>query len=167
MEITCFNCMHTWRLSKGQFLVARLRFVFGDHEHTFICPNCHAGNVISKQEFEASDSQIPVTGGDPQAGSRLAYPPRAGNDGSPPPTNPVTAPKGTARRVQAVVLQSGLPLRRDHKANAETVDTMKQGERVTILDTWTDGENLWVQFGPERWAAIDQDGDALIELLEV
>ena len=43
---------------------------------------------------------------------------------------------------------------------------LRKGERVTILNTWTDGENTWAQLGPERWAAIEHNGEALIDLLD-
>jgi hypothetical protein len=68
--------------------------------------------------------------------------------------------------MHAVVLERGLPLLRDHVWTAETMDTLSKGERITIVDSWTDGEHTWVQLGPERWALIEEDGNTRIELLD-
>jgi hypothetical protein len=46
------------------------------------------------------------------------------------------------------------------------MDTLSKGERITIVDSWTDGEHTWVQLGPERWALIEEDGNTRIELLD-
>jgi hypothetical protein len=41
---------------------------------------------------------------------------------------------------------------------------LTKGEKVTVISTWTDGDNTWAQLGPDRWAAIIFNGEALIEL---
>jgi hypothetical protein len=164
MEITCSNCHQTWRVSSGHFLAAKLKFAFGAHEHAFVCPNCHAKNVISKHEFEVSDPQLPVTGNQPEMQTYMAHPPRAANDGASPPTNPVTAPEPSAGQYHAVVLERGLHLLRDHNPTAEIMGKLRKGEEVTIVDTWVNGDEVWVQIGPERWTTVEQDGEALIEL---
>jgi hypothetical protein len=45
------------------------------------------------------------------------------------------------------------------------MDKLSKGDRVAVVDTWTDGEDVWVQVGPERWAAIFHDDKASIELI--
>jgi hypothetical protein len=60
MQITCINCKQTWEVYAGHLLVARIRFGLGFVEHTFICPNCQAKNVIPATEFEASDHPSPL-----------------------------------------------------------------------------------------------------------
>src|SRR5512142_24399 len=102
MEIMCSKCQQVWRLSSGQFLASKLKFAFGAHEETFVCPNCHTENIVTKQQFEASGPQIPVTGNDAQIRGHFGHPPGAANDGASPPTNPVTAPE-PSRHVRAVV----------------------------------------------------------------
>src|SRR5512133_536742 len=166
MEIACSNCHQTWQVSSGNFLAAKLKLAFGAHEHEFVCPNCGTKNVISKQQFETTDGQIPVTGNYSQTRERFGHPPSAANDGASAPTNPVTAPEPSGRQHHAVVLERGLSLQMDHKPDAEIVGTLHKGEEVTILDTWTDGKTTWVQIGPERWAAVEQNGEALIELMD-
>ena len=170
MQITCINCKQTWEVSAGQLLVARIRFGLGFVEHTFICPNCQVKNVITATEFESSDHPsplAPVTGDQKQLDIPVEhYPPRAENDGASAPTNPEPSPRATSRQVHAVVLERGLPLLRDHVWTAETMDTLSKGARITIVDSWTDGEHTWVQLGPERWALIEEDGNTRIELLD-
>jgi len=166
MEITCFNCGQTWRVAAGQLLAAKLRFGLGFTNHTFSCPNCDAKNVIIDTDVRSSEQAnhlIPLTGAHPEVDT---HPPRATNSGASAPTNPVPGPRITSKQIHAVVLERGLPLRREHERNAEIMDTLRKDENVIILDTWTNGEDTWVQLGPERWAVIEQDGEALIRLLD-
>jgi len=165
MEIMCSNCYHVWRLSSGQFLAARLKFAFGADQHTLVCPNCHTENAISKQQFEASSPQIPVTGNYSQIKEQFGHPPGASNDGASPPTNPVTAPE-PSRQLHAVVLERGVSLRMDHNPTAEVMGKLRKGEEVDIMDTWMKGDEVWVLIGPERWTPIEQDGVALLELMD-
>ena len=170
MEITCVNCKQTWQVPAGQILVARIRFGLGFIDHTFKCPYCHTKNIIPATEFGSSDHPsplVPVTGDQTQLDIETKhYPPRAGNDGAPAPTNPVRGPEPTGRQVYAIVLKRGLPLLREPNPMAEIMAKLSKGEEIIILGTWTDGEDTWVQVGPERWATIEQDGEVAIELLK-
>jgi hypothetical protein len=169
MQITCHNCNKAWEVPAGHILGAKLKFGLGIKEHGFICPNCKTQNVLTEQEFEAaqdSKSQIPVTG--THTGTRTT------EEGHKPfdkligkaPTNPIRGPGPSINQRHGVVRVRSLHVRRDHSRRAETMDGLKRGEQVTILNTWTDGENTWAQLGPERWAAIEYNGEALIDLLD-
>jgi hypothetical protein len=70
------------------------------------------------------------------------------------------------RQVRAVVLGRGIPLRREPSWNSETMATLQKGEQVTLLDMWMNGEDVWAQLGPERWAAVIENGEALIDLVD-
>jgi uncharacterized protein YlaI len=168
MRITCFNCKHTWQISTGQFLAARLKDRLGFKEHTFVCPNCDAKNVVTEHDFETTDGQIPVTGGDLEASVHTEHhPPRADNDGATAPINPVPAPDpASVRQVRAIVLERGIPLRREPSWNSETMATLQKGEEVILLDMWMNGDDVWAQLGPERWAAVIENGEALIDLID-
>src|SRR6266542_2052641 len=166
MEITCFNCNHIWQVPAGQFLAAKLKFGLGFHEHAFVCPNCHTKNFISKHEVEIADPQIPVTGAHTPMDTDIQHHAHAHHPGGSAPTNPEPTPEASSRQNHGVVLERVLQLHRDHNPFAETMGTLKKGEEITILDTWTDGENPWVQIGPERWALIEDNGDAFIELTD-
>ncbi len=169
MEITCANCTQTWQVPAGHLLAAKLKFGLGFKEHTFICPNCEAKNVISEHEFETenhSSTHIPVTG--TQLGSETRDEVReplqrlVGRA----PTNPIPGPGPDVQPRHGLVRVRGLQVRRDHSTRAETMAGLRNGERVTILGTWTDGEDTWAQLGPERWVAIEHNGEALIELID-
>jgi len=166
MEITCSNCHQTWRVSSGHFLAAKLKFAFGAHEHAFICPNCHTKNVVSKHEFEVSDPQMPVTGAPTLLDADTKHHDHAHSPGGSAPTNPESAPEASTPRYHAVVLERGLHLLRDHNPTAEIMGELRRGEDVTIVDTWINGDEVWVQIGPERWTTVEQDGRALIELMD-
>jgi hypothetical protein len=169
MEITCVNCKHTWQAASGQILAARIKFGLGFVDHVMICPNCHTKNVIPATEFEASDHPsplVPITGPDDHSDTLTHHPARADNDRDSAPTNPVPGPDRNGKQVHAVVLARGVNLLRDHHWKAETMDSLSKGQKVTILDSWSNGEETWVQLGPERWALTEQDGRPLFEILD-
>ena len=82
------------------------------------------------------------------------------------PTNPIEAPKPGPQSRQAIIRARGVEARRDHSYWSEVMGGFSQGETVTIVDTWTDGEHTWVQLGPERWVNIEQDGEPVFNLLD-
>jgi hypothetical protein len=169
MVLTCSNCKHTWEVSAGHILGARLKFGLGFEEHAFTCPNCNTKNVVTKAQFEAtnqSQAQTPVTGIPTQTEADIAHPPRASNTGGRAPTNPVPGPDLSSRQYHGVVLERGLEIRREHNNLAEIMGPLGKGEKLTILDTWTDGEDTWALLGPERWVIIERNGEALIELTD-
>lgn len=169
MELTCSGCKNTWEVSAGHILGAKLKFGLGFEEHAFTCPNCNAKNTLTAAEFESanpSESHTPATGTSTQTEADTAYPARASNTGGRAPTNPVPGPDPSSRQYHGVVLERGLDVRRDHNELAEIMGPIRKGEKLTILDTWTDGEDIWAQLGPERWVAIEQNGEALIELTD-
>lgn len=166
MKITCFHCQQTWQLTSGQFLATRLKIALGAHEQEFVCPNCQAKNLISEHTFRTSDPQRPVMPENDPNKPRTQHPPRAANDPSPSPTNPVLGPERTSKELHALVLERGLPLRREHHRDAEVMGTLKKDEHVIVVDTWINNANeTWIQLGPERWAVIEEHGEPLIELL--
>jgi len=156
-------------MSAAQILAAKLKFGLGSTEHTFTCPNCGAKNVVTEPELNATDSsgeRIHVTGTQTRTEHDIEHPPRAENPGGKAPVNPIPGPKPSAMQRHGVVMVRSLNVRRDHSMRAETMAGLRKGERVKILDTWTNGDDIWAQLGPERWVAILYDGDGFIELLD-
>lgn len=167
MRISCHRCKRIWEVPDGTSLLARLRFGLGQEGQTFVCSNCRAANTVSREEYATSDPQIPIVGKPTQdEASAKTHPPRAGNDPASPPTNPVPGPEQPVDEVHAMVLDEGLRLLREHNPMSETMGTLHKGEHIIILDTWTDGKDTWIQLGPERWATIEQEGEALIQLID-
>ena len=169
MRITCHNCNKTWEVPAGHILGAKLKFGLGFKEHGFICPNCKTQNVLTKDEFEAAEdakAQIPVTGTQTGTGTATeTRQPRGGIVGKAP-AKTAPGPGPSIRQRQGVVRVRSLHVRKDHSTRAETMAGLRKGDRVAIINTWTDGENTWAQLGPERWAAIEHNGEALIDLLD-
>jgi hypothetical protein len=162
MDLTCFNCNKPWEIPQAQILGARLKFALGFDEHGFTCPNCDTKNVLTKDQFEAElEEREPVmTGGSPGR--------QGGVIGKSAPAKPTAGPGPALRGKQreGVVIVRSLHVRKDHSTRSETVDGLVRGDKVTILNTWTDGENTWAQLGPDRWAAIVYNDEALIELTD-
>jgi len=84
------------------------------------------------------------------------------------PLNPATGPGPSlhGKQRQGIVIATNLDIRKDHSASSESLGWLSPGDNVTVLNTWTDGENTWAQLGPERWAAIIYNGEALIDLVD-
>ena len=173
MHITCHNCKNTWKVPAGHILGAKLKFGLGFKDHGFICPNCDAKNVLTEDEFEAAENskgQIPVTGTQTGPGTGTATASQRPHPGvlgrAPRAGAPVAGPGPSARQRHGVVRVRSLHVRRDHSTRSETMAGLRKGDKVTILNTWTDGDNTWAQLGPERWAAIEHNGEALIDLVD-
>jgi hypothetical protein len=166
VHITCFNCKQNWDIPAGTLILVQLRFGLGADEFKITCPNCGAENVLSKDKYKAADSQIPVpanrTDGEMPT---LPHPRRADNDPASAPTNPVSVPEATPDQIHAIVLDKGLRLLRDHNPTSVEMGRIHKGEHVIILNTWTNGDEVWVQLGPERWALVEENGEPLIRLL--
>lgn len=150
MQITCFNDQNTWTVSGLNMAAARLRFALGFAEETFFCPKCGKGNKISKAQFQAATN----------AAAQPATAPKPAGPASP--VGSVGTPSGMARH--GTVIVRSLHVRKDHSTKSETMAGLVKGNKVDILATWTDGRNTWAQLGPERWSAIEYNGETLIRL---
>jgi hypothetical protein len=155
MQITCFNDHYTWTLNPLNIGAGKLKLALGFRDITFYCPKCHKGNVVTKAEFEAA-----VNG--PQPGGQLG----GGVSGKAGPARPATGagPSIPGQQKSGVVIVRSLHVRKDHSTRAETVAGLVRGDKVTVLNTWSDGKNTWAQLGPDRWAAIVYNDEPLIEL---
>jgi hypothetical protein len=82
------------------------------------------------------------------------------------PTNPVEGPGLEMNQQEAIVRGRGAEARIDHSIWSEIVGAFSKGEKLSIVDTWSDGENTWVQLGPERWVNLEQDGEPVLDLID-
>ena len=170
MEITCYKCKNTYEVPFGALLNARLKYALGYNEHKFTCPNCGAKNALTAEEFRSNDipqTVVPVTGtpsgighvDTEQSKGKKQLSGRA-------PTNPVEDPGDEMQQREAIVRVRGVDARRDHSSWSEVMGSFHKGEKITIVDTWSDGENTWVKLGPERWINIEQDGEPVLDLID-
>ncbi len=148
MQITCYNDQNTWTVSGINMAAAKLRFALGFPEETFYCPKCGKGNKVSKAAFQAGTERNPNR-----------YCPEAGW-----PASPFAGVGASGGARHGTVLTRSLHVRKDHSTKAETMAGLVKGDKVDIIATWSDGKNTWAQLGPERWAAIAYNGEALIQL---
>ena len=171
MEITCYKCKNTFEVSAGAMLTARLKYTLGYKEFKFTCPNCGAKNALTAGEFRSDDipqTVVPVTGTPPQTGQTDKERSSIGNKqlAGRAPTNPVDDPGDEMQQRDAIVRVRGVEARRDHSNWSEVMGSFSKGEKITIVDTWTDGENTWVNLGPERWINIEQEGEPVLDLID-
>jgi hypothetical protein len=84
----------------------------------------------------------------------------------------IPCPKcGKANRTQRAAFEQrdgavkarSLHVRKDHNTSAETVAGLKSGDKITILETWTENKNTWARIGDGQWAAIVYNDETLIE----
>lgn len=81
------------------------------------------------------------------------------------PTQPVPPKPAPIFRQPAVVKVRSLHVRRDHSMNSDTVTALRSGERVSVLETWTDGRDTWARIGNGQWAVMIFNGQTYIELI--
>lgn len=170
MQITCFNCKNIWDVPEQTLRAARLQYGPGQKEYKFTCPNCGAKNDLTYDEFHSYDQTqnvVPVTATQGMPGpAETEHPSRTEVTADEAPTNPVEAPGPGKWQRRGIVRVRGVKAHREHSDWSEVMGGFSKGDRVTILDTWTDGESTWVQLGPERWVNTEQDGEAAIEMLD-
>lgn len=65
---------------------------------------------------------------------------------------------------KGVVIVRSLRIRADHTTASEVVAGLVDGDEVTILSTWSDGENTWAKL-EKGWAAMVYDGETYIKLV--
>ena len=170
MDITCYNCKTTYEVPTGTMRKARMMYALGSKEHAFTCPNCGAKNGLTYDEFHSYDhpqNVVPVTGTQSRPGpadkeQSISDRQLVGHA----PTNPVEEPGPAIMQRQAIVRVRGVEARRDHSNGSEVMGAFSQGEMLTIVDMWTDGENTWVKLGPERWVELEQDGETVLDLID-
>jgi hypothetical protein len=168
MQITCFNDQNTWTVGPIEVAAAKLRFALGFPEETFYCPKCHKGNKVTKADFQTAMNAPQAAAAPKPAGPAAPAPVHAPTQGyvvggvaPAPATGPgpaISAPH------HGTVLARSLRVRKGHSKADPMIDGLAKGQKVTIEATWTDGKDTWAQLGPDRWAAVIYDGEALIHL---
>ena len=176
MDLVCFNCKKSWDVSQAHILGAKLKFALGFKEQAFVCPNCNTKNVINKETFEAELAEPPHAASPAPAASKPAAPAaKPAASPQPLPKKPIygsiasnapvvgAGPAMPKERHGTVVVRS-LRVRKDHNTHSDILAGLSYGEKVTVISTWADGDDVWAQLGPDRWAAVVYNGEALIEL---
>lgn len=168
MQITCFNDQNTWKPGAVEIAAAKLRFALGFPEETFFCPKCHKGNKVSKADFQAAMAAGPAAApkpAGPAAPKPAAYVPTdamiTGHQAQPAMAG---AGPAIAKPRKGTVVARSLRIRKGHSKQDEMVGGLANGQKVEVMATWTDGKDTWAQLGPDQWAAVVYDGQALIDL---
>jgi hypothetical protein len=114
-----------------------------------------SGGIRSGSDVRAYSGTIKAQPGVGRAGKSSSLNPAAG-----------PGPSVQGKQRKGIVIAGSLGIRKDHSVNSESMGRLVPGDQVTILNTWTDGVNTWAQLGPEHWAAIIYNGEALIDLID-
>jgi hypothetical protein len=181
MEIVCKTCKKPFNAHPGEIASAAIDYTFG-RKHTFICDNCKAENILTKAEYEAIKDAPKVVAKPVEAAPKpVAAPPKPVAGAPKPAAKPVAAPRpiiatpveskrdilnpaAAPQPKEGTVLVASLHVRKDHSTTSETMAGLVKGEKVKIIGTWTDGKNTWAQIGTDRWAAIEHNGQKMIEV---
>ena len=164
MELTCRTCKKPFNAHPGEIASAVIDYSFG-RKHTFICDNCKAENTLTKAEYEAAKdakpaAAVPAQPAKPEAAAPQPVAPAPKPEMLKDFQKPVVIPQPK----DGVVLVASLHVRKDHSTTSETMAGLVKGEKVKIISTWTDGKNTWAQIGTDRWAAIEHNGQTMIEV---
>jgi hypothetical protein len=170
MNITCFNDGNVWSPNGVEIAAAKLRFALGFPEETFICPKCHKPNKISKADFQMALNAPAAAAPAPKpAGPAAPAPVNAPGQGwlaghtMTVPAGPMAGP-ALATAKSGTVLARSLRVRKGHSKADPVVAGLVKGQKITVQATWTDGKDTWAQLGPDQWAAVVYNGEALIDL---
>jgi hypothetical protein len=75
----------------------------------------------------------------------------------------IVPPEPPAATTTGVVTARSLHIRKDHNNSSAEVRGLRNGEKVTIKKIWSDGKDTWAQLDNDGWAAIESNGETLIE----
>jgi outer membrane biosynthesis protein TonB len=190
MEIVCKTCKKPFNANPIEVASASVNFSLG-RKHIFYCDHCKAENPLTKEEFEAikegkTDQQASWKPVAPPPQAKPAPKPAAAPPQPKPVAKPVAKPASVTPRPDVVqpaeskhdlkpaappqqpkngtVVVRSLRVRKDHSTSSEVVEGLAYGNKVEIISIWTDGKNTWAQLGPDRWAAIEYNGEKMIEV---
>ena len=68
-----------------------------------------------------------------------------------------------SRPRDAVVVTRSLRVRSEHNTKSQVVDGLVRDQKVKVLSTWNDGDDIWAKLGQDRWAAMVYDGTTLMK----
>ena len=71
--------------------------------------------------------------------------------------------KVAKRPRQAVVVTRSLRVRSEHNTKSSVVEGLVRDQKIQVLSTWNDGDDIWAKLGQDRWAAMVYDGTTLME----
>lgn len=187
MEIVCKDCKKPFNANPLEVASASVNFSLG-RKHVFYCDHCKAENPLTREEFEdikegkpaaAAPKPVVSSGVKPAAAPAAAAPkPQPKPVAAAPAPKPVAPkpavhseameardakPSAPQPKEGSVVVRS-LRVRKDHNTSAEVVAGLSHGDKVKVLSTWTDGKNTWAEIGPGQWAAIEHNGEKMIEI---
>ena len=67
---------------------------------------------------------------------------------------------------KAKVTTRSLRVREDHNTSCNVVAGLVFDQVVDVYETWTDGKNTWARIGEGTWAAVEYNGDKLMEIIK-
>jgi hypothetical protein len=67
---------------------------------------------------------------------------------------------------KAKVTTRSLRVREDHNTACEVVAGLVFDQVVEVYETWTDGKNTWARIGEGTWAAVEYNGDKMMEIIK-
>jgi len=144
MDVTCWNCKTVTSLDAAGITAAinkmnATKLSFFDVP----CSKCGKANRTQRAVFAAAQIAAPVA---------AAIPALA----------PVPAPAPAARK--AKVLVRSVRVRAEHNTSSDVVAGLVHDQEVDVFETWTEGKNIWARIGEGTWAAVEYNGEKLLEL---
>ena len=143
MDVTCWNCKTVTKLDAAGITAAVKKM--NDTKLGFFdvpCSKCKKSNRTQRAAFVAALASM-------------------GAAGIP---APVAAPAPATATRKATVMVRSLHVRADHSTTSETVAGLVRDQEVEVYETWPAGKNTWARIGEGTWAAVEYNGDKLLDI---
>ena len=141
MDIICWNCKTVTKLDAAGINAAVKKM--NDTKLGFFdvpCSQCKKTNRTQRAAFVAALASIGAAG------------------------IPAPAPAPAPATRKATVMVRSLHVRADHSTTSETVAGLVRNQEVEVFETWTDGKNTWARIGEGTWAAVEYNGEKLLDV---
>lgn len=146
MDITCWNCKTVTTLDNAGIVAAiqkmdatKLGF------YDVPCAKCGKKNRTQRTALMAGLASAKAA---PEVIAKAA----------------AAAPAPATAMHKAKVVARSLRVREDHNTNCDIVAGLVKNQEVEVFETWTDGKDTWARIGEGTWAAVEWNGEKMMEL---
>ncbi|MBV6395257.1 MAG: hypothetical protein HFACDABA_00832 [Anaerolineales bacterium] len=73
------------------------------------------------------------------------------------------APAPSVAKNKVKVTVASLRVREEHNTHCDVVGGLVKDQEVDVFETWSDGKDTWVRIGEGMWAAMEWNGQKMME----
>jgi hypothetical protein len=145
MDITCWNCKTVTKLENADIVAA----------------------IQKMDATKLGFYDVPCTCGKKNRTQRAAF--MAGLAAAKAAPEVIAAAKAAApapapAKNKAKVVVASLRVREDHNTHCDIVAGLVKDQEVDVFETFTEGKDVWARIGEGTWAAVEWNGQKMMEL---